>query len=209
MKLFRNIPNGIRLFRSVGIFNKHMKDIAAAREAGDNEKERELIAYWTALWVDRVIDIFDLTVNISGKENVPDNGPCVFISNHEGYGDIVVLFKALEGRQIGFIAKDALENVPYFGKWIKAIRGVFIKRGNTREALKSIQAGVDTLKDGFSLVIFPEGTRSRGPEWLSLKPEALNWLQKRRFLLSRLPSTAPTISLKREASSLAAPSSTL
>ena len=102
MKLFRNIPNGIRLFRSVGIFNKHMKDIAAAREAGDNEKERELIAYWTALWVDRVIDIFDLTVNISGKENVPDNGPCVFISNHEGYGDIVVLFKALEGRQIGF-----------------------------------------------------------------------------------------------------------
>ena len=78
MKLFRNIPNGIRLFRSVGIFNKHMKDIAAAREAGDNEKERELIAYWTALWVDRVIDIFDLTVNISGKENVPDNGPCLF-----------------------------------------------------------------------------------------------------------------------------------
>ena len=146
-----------------------MKDIAAAREAGDNEKERELIAYWTALWVDRVIDIFDLTVNISGKENVPDNGPCVFISNHEGYGDIVVLFKALEGRQIGFIAKDALENVPYFGKWIKAIRGVFIKRGNTREALKSIQAGVDTLKDGFSLVIFPEGTRSRGPRMAEFK----------------------------------------
>ncbi len=163
MKLFRNIPNGIRLFRSVGIFNKHMKEIAAARQAGDFEKERELIAHWTALWVDNVIDLFDLTVNISGRENVPKDGPCVFISNHEGYGDIVVLFKALEGRQIGFIAKDALEKVPYFGNWIRAIRGVFIKRGNTREALKSIQAGVDTLKDGFSLVIFPEGTRSRGP----------------------------------------------
>ena len=163
MKLFRNIPNGIRLFRSVGIFNKHMKEIAAARQAGDFEKERELIAHWTALWVDNVIDLFDLTVNISGRENVPKDGPCVFISNHEGYGDIVVLFKALEGRQIGFIAKDALEKVPYFGNWIRAIRGVFIKRGNTREALKSIQAGVDTLKDGVSLVIFPEGTRSRGP----------------------------------------------
>lgn len=163
MKLFRNIPNGIRLFRSVGIFNKHMKDIARARETGDFEKERELIAYWTGLWVDNVIDLFDLTVNVSGRENVPENGPCVFISNHEGYGDIVVLFEALEGRQIGFIAKDSLENVPYFGKWIKAIRGVFIKRGNTREALKSIQDGVDTLKQGFSLVIFPEGTRSRGP----------------------------------------------
>ena len=163
MKLFRNIPNGIRLFRSVGIFNKHIKDIEAARQAGDFEKERELIAYSTGLWVDRVIDLFDLTVNVSGRENLPESGPCVFISNHEGYGDIVVLFKALEGRQIGFIAKDALETVPYFGKWVKAIRGVFIKRGDTREALKSIQAGVETLKQGFSLVIFPEGTRSHGP----------------------------------------------
>lgn len=164
MKLFRNIPNGIRLFRSVGIFNKYIKDINAAREAGDLEKEREIIAYATGLWVDRVIDLFDLTINISGRENVPESGPCVFISNHEGYGDVVVVFKALEGRQIGFIAKDALENVPYFGKWIKAIRGVFIKRGNSREALKSIQAGVDMLKQGFSLVIFPEGTRSHGPK---------------------------------------------
>ncbi len=102
---------------------------------------------------------------------------CVYF-NHEGYGDIVVLFKALEGRQIGFIAKDALENVPYFGKWIKAIRGVFIKRGNTREALKSIQAGVDTLKDGFHWSYFLKGPEVADLEWLSLKPEALNWLQK-------------------------------
>lgn len=169
MKLFRNIPNGIKLFRSVSIFNYYMKDIAAAKAAGDFDKEREIIAHATGVWVDKVIDMFDLTVNVSGRENLPENGPCVFISNHEGYGDIVVLFKALEGWQIGFIAKDALEKVPYFGKWIKTIRGVFIKRGNTREALKSIQAGVDTLKQGFNLVIFPEGTRSHGPRMAGFK----------------------------------------
>ena len=61
----------------------------------------------------------------------------------------------MDGKQVGFIAKDSLEKMPYFGKWIKAIRGVFIKRGDAREALKSIQAGVQTLKEGFSLVIFP------------------------------------------------------
>ncbi|MGC2873969.1 lysophospholipid acyltransferase family protein [Ihubacter sp. rT4E-8] len=161
MKLLRNIPNGIKLFRSVSIFNYYLKDLEALRASGQGEKERELIAYATGLWVDKVIDIFDLTVNVSGKENIPADGPCVFIANHQGYADIVVLFKAAEGRQIGFIAKDSLQKVPYFGKWIQAIRGVFIKRGDAREALKSIQDGVQTLKEGYSLVIFPEGTRSR------------------------------------------------
>lgn len=162
MKLFRNIPNGIRLFRSVSIFNYYLKDIYAARDAGDFAKEREIIAYATGLWVDKVADLFDMTVNVSGRENIPFNTPCVFICNHQGYADIVVMFMAVKGKQIGFIAKDSLKNVPYFGKWISAIRGVFIKRGNSREALKSIQAGAETLKNGFSLVIFPEGTRSHG-----------------------------------------------
>ena len=170
MKLIRNIPNGFRLFRSISVFNYYIKDIESAKNAGDFEKERKLIAESTAIWVNNLIDLFDMTVHIEGKENVPPEGPCVFISNHQGYGDIIVLFKALEGRQIGFIAKESLEKVPYFGKWIKAIRGVFIKRGDTREALKSIQAGVKTIKDGFSLVIFPEGTRSRRPEMGEFKP---------------------------------------
>lgn len=180
MKILRNLPNGIKLFRSVGIFNYYLKDLEALRASGDAEKERELIAYATNIWVDKVIDIFDLTVNVSGRENIPAEGSCVFISNHQGYADIVVLFKAAQGRQIGFIAKDSLEKVPYFGKWIRAIRGVFIKRGDTREALKSIQAGVQTLKDGYSLVIFPEGTRSRKAEMGTFKPGSFKLATKAR-----------------------------
>lgn len=159
MKLFRNIPGGFKLFRSVGTLNFYLKDIEKLKASGEKEKERALIAKATGEWINRVIEIYDLTVNVRGRENLPADGPCVFISNHEGYADIVVMFKALEGRQIGFVAKDGLEKVPYFGKWIKAIRGVFIRRGDAREALKSIQEGVNLLKDGYSLVIFPEGTR--------------------------------------------------
>ncbi len=180
MKLFRNIPNGIKLFRSVGIFNYYLKDLEKLRADGEAEKERELIAYATNLWVDKVIEIFDLTINISGQENIPAEGPCVFIANHQGYADIVVMFKAAQGRQIGFIAKDSLEKVPYFGKWIRAIRGVFIKRGDTREALKSIQTGVQTLKEGYSLVIFPEGTRSRSTEMGSFKAGSFKLATKAR-----------------------------
>lgn len=154
----------------MGIFDYYLKELEQLRESGEAEKERELLAHATSIWVNKVMDIFDLTINIEGQENIPEDGPCVFIANHQGYADIVVLIKAVEGRQIGFIAKDSLAKVPYFGKWIRAIHGVFIKRGDTREALKSIQEGVNTLKEGYSLVIFPEGTRSRSTEMGSFKP---------------------------------------
>lgn len=164
MKIIPNIPNGIKLFRSVGIFNAYLKKLQKLRESGAAEEERELLAYATGLWVERVFDLFDVTIHITGQENIPAEGACVFIANHQGYGDIPVLIKVAEGRQIGFVAKDSLQKVPYFGKWITAIHGVFLKRGDTREALKSIQDGVQTLKDGYSLVIFPEGTRSHTTE---------------------------------------------
>lgn len=163
MNIFKSIPMGYKLFRCIGKYNPYLKKIEALKISGEVEKERELIAYATGIWVDEVIDIFDLTVNVEGHENIPMHEPCVFVCNHESYGDIFVLFRALSGKQIGYVAKDTLGKVPYFGKWIKTIRGVFIQRGDVRAALKSIQEGVSLIKQGFSLCIFPEGTRSRGP----------------------------------------------
>lgn len=170
MKFFRNIPQGYRLFRSVSVFNNCLKTIGEARSRGDIEDEKALIGEGVAKWIHRLIDLFDITIHIEGKENIPQEDGFVFISNHQGYADIIVILHIMEGRQVGFIAKDTLQKVPYFGKWISAIRGVFIKRGDTREALKSIQAGVNHLKQGFNLVIFPEGTRSQSTEMNSFKP---------------------------------------
>ena len=164
MKIISNIPNGARLCRSVSIFNNYLGEIDELRQAGKKEEERALLAKATGQWVNKVMDLFDITINIRGKENIPMDRPCVFYANHQGYADIVVMLKATEGKQIGFIAKDSLEKLPYFGKWIRALHGVFIKRGDAKAALRSIQAGVNELKDGYSLVIFPEGTRSHGHE---------------------------------------------
>jgi len=170
LKFFRNIPGGFKLFNSVRAFGKQMKVIEAAKEAGDKEEEKKVIGKNVALWINELMRLYDITINIEGKENIPDEDGFVFISNHQGYADIIVLLKVMEGRQVGFIAKETLQKVPYFGKWISAIRGVYIKRGDAREALKSIQAGVNHIKEGFNLVIFPEGTRSRSPEMGEFKP---------------------------------------
>ena len=121
MKIIRNIPNGAKLFRSVSIFNNYLGEIDELRQAGKKEEERALLAKATGQWVNKVMDLFDITINIRGKENIPMDRPCVFYANHQGYADIVVMLKATEGKQIGFIAKDSLEKLPYFGKWIRAL----------------------------------------------------------------------------------------
>lgn len=170
MKFFRNIPGGFKLFNSVRVFGKAMKTIDAPGKQGTKKRKKAVIGENVAVWIDDLMRLYDITINIEGKENIPREDGFVFISNHQGYADIIVLLKVMEGRQVGFIAKENLQKVPYFGKWISAIRGVYIKRGDAREALKSIQAGVNHIKEGFNLVIFPEGTRSRRPEMGEFKP---------------------------------------
>ena len=164
MAILRNIPTLIRVLGSISSLDRYSKGILEAREAGDPVKEREVIGEDIKIWANKVADEFSLTIEVENPENIPEQDGCVYIANHQGYADIVALIVALDGRQIGFIAKDSLEKVPYLGKWIKLIRGLFIKRGDNREALKSMREGIDLVKKGYNLAIFPEGTRSRGPK---------------------------------------------
>ena len=164
MAILRNIPTLIKVLGSISSLDRYIKGILEAREAGDPAKEREVIGEDIKIWANNVAREFDITIEVENPENIPEQDGCVYISNHQGYADIIALIVALDGRQLGFIAKDSLEKVPYLGKWIKLIRGLFIKRGDNREALKSMREGIELVKNGYNLAIFPEGTRSRGPK---------------------------------------------
>ena len=164
MAILRNIPTLIKVLGSISSLDRYSKGILEAREAGDPVKEREVIGEDIKIWANNVAREFDITIEVENPENIPEQDGCVYISNHQGYADIIALIIALDGRQLGFIAKDSLEQVPYLGKWIKLIRGLFIKRGDNREALKSMREGIELVKNGYNLAIFPEGTRSRGPK---------------------------------------------
>ena len=61
------------------------------------------------------------------------------------------------------MAKEELFKIPLYGKWIARIRSVFIERDDPKASLKAIKEGISYIEDGFSLAIFPEGTRSKGP----------------------------------------------
>jgi len=109
---------------------------------------------------------------VKGRENIPKKGGVCFVSNHNGFFDIVLVL-AHCGRPFGFIAKRELLFVPFLNAWISVLGGYFIDRGNVRQAIRTINKGVQRIKSGGSMIIFPEGHRSKGKGLLPFHPGSL------------------------------------
>ncbi|MEH7176572.1 lysophospholipid acyltransferase family protein [Neobacillus vireti] len=106
-------------------------------------------------------------VTVNGLDMIPE-GPVVFIANHESDIDIPVLLSAID-KPFGFVSKIEMKKVPIISSWLKAINCILVDRKDTQQALNSMRDGVTLLKEGHSLVIFPEGRRSKGGPVLAFK----------------------------------------
>lgn len=179
MKILKNIPAAAKLYGNLRYLNKHKKNIEKYRAEENYEKEREYIRLAEYEWANRLLKDFGMDLHIHGEENLPQEGPVVFIGNHQGYADIVAFCAALSKHiQFGYVAKNELEKVPLYGAWIKRIRSVLIKRDDPRESLKTIEEGIELINKGFSMLIFPEGTRSKSAEMADFKRGAFKLATK-------------------------------
>lgn len=88
-----------------------------------------------------------------------NNEAIILISNHQSNLDIPVLLGYLP-INFSFIAKKEMESWPLIGWWMKALNCIFLDRKNVRQGMKDMKEAVKKLKDGYSYVIFPEGSRS-------------------------------------------------
>lgn len=129
---------------------------------GKDEQAKQYVYLKVKEWAQYIIRQVGAKVEVIGKENIPE-GPCLFVSNHQGAMDIPLILGTSD-RTIGFVAKKELLKYKFLAYWCKQINCVFMDRENIREAIKSIDEGVEYLKNGSSMLIFPEGTRSKGPE---------------------------------------------
>ena len=112
-----------------------------------------------------------------GRENIPEE-PCVIVANHQGYADIPILTQVMKHRQFGCVAKEELSKVPVFNRLITDVRSVYIKRNDARASLRAIETAIEHLELGFSMAIFPEGTRSQGPDMAEFKKGSLRLATK-------------------------------
>ena len=120
----------------------------------------EAYVYETAInWSNFVLKIAGLNLTVVGKENIP-NEACLFVGNHQSNLDIPAIISSMN-RLTGAVAKKEMEKIPVMSYWMREIHSVFMDREDPREALKAISEGIENLKNGYSMIIFPEGTRSK------------------------------------------------
>lgn len=97
----------------------------------------------------------------------------MFVSNHQGDFDIPLLLKSCN-RPMAFVAKKELEHFPLLSGWMGLSGCIFLDRANRRRQVGQIKEIVANLQSGLSMVIFPEGTRSRSPEMAPFAKGSLN-----------------------------------
>ena len=119
-------------------------------------------------WAFRVVLFLSGTkLTVIGKENIPDE-PVLYVGNHRSFYDIVIGY-SLVPNLTGFIAKKEMEKIPLLSHWMRLVNCLFLDRNNIKEGLKTILEGIEKVKQGISIWIFPEGTRNTGSE-LELMP---------------------------------------
>jgi 1-acyl-sn-glycerol-3-phosphate acyltransferase len=128
-----------------------------------------LVHWFAQSWAWMLILLIGCKVTVRGRENIPKEGGLCFVSNHCGYFDILLIL-ATTGRQVGFIAKKELSLIPFLNIWIILIGGFFIDRKSIRKSLATIKTGVKRIQAGDSILIFPEGHRSKGRGLLPFHP---------------------------------------
>ncbi|MCB2355020.1 lysophospholipid acyltransferase family protein [Clostridium estertheticum] len=123
-------------------------------------KEAEVYLFKVATnWANFILKAANLNLTVSGRENIPKEA-CLFVGNHQSNLDIPVILSNMNNIT-GAVAKKSMIKIPIMSYWMKQIHCVFMDRENPRQALKDIAEGVEYLKNGYSMLIFPEGTRSR------------------------------------------------
>jgi 1-acyl-sn-glycerol-3-phosphate acyltransferase len=121
------------------------------------EKITEIVRKWVLVQ----IKWSGSTFHISGVENIPKKGPVCYVANHQSFFDVGVFLGYMPFPK-GFIAKVEILKFPIIAQWMAELKCIFIDRKDIRKSAQAILDGINLLKQGHSMIIFPEGTRSRG-----------------------------------------------
>lgn len=137
----------------IGKFNPRAKDISSLRIIQ--------AVFRFILWLTGV------KVTVIGEENIPKDQAVLFIGNHRSFFDILLTYTRCQ-RLTGYVAKAEMEKIPLLSNWMRYLHCLFLDRKDIKKGLKTILAGIEKIKEGISICIFPEGTRNRNESDLDM-----------------------------------------
>ena len=119
------------------------------------------LAIWLArfAWSPSILWLAGVRVEVARTPSLPD-GPLIFACNHESALDILALLSVLP-RAVRFVAKRELFQIPIFGWYMRIGGHIEVDRQHHAQAIASLRAAGQTIRAGTSLIVFPEGTRSK------------------------------------------------
>ena len=109
----------------------------------------------------RVVELLDVRLTSRGAERVPADRAYIYMSNHQSHLDIPMLYATLPSPTIRMLGKTELFKIPIWGQGLRAAEFVEVDRSNHQRAMASIDHAAKLVRDGVSIYLAPEGTRSR------------------------------------------------
>tara|TARA_B100000029_G_scaffold238741_2_gene235867 strand:+ start:3511 stop:4155 length:645 start_codon:yes stop_codon:yes gene_type:complete len=133
----------------------------------DNIHIRKPINFWI-IGIFKILKVScNITYEIKGRENIPDN-PIIIAPKHQSAFETFVIF--LHFNNSIFIHKKELLYIPIFGQYLKKTKMISINRNESIASMRSIlDKTKNKIKNGYSIIIFPEGTRKKPGEKTSYK----------------------------------------
>lgn len=138
-----------------------------------------IITTWSRLMVDAARILCGINYRVIGTENIPRE-PCIILANHQSAWETLA-FQVIFPPQVWVVKRELLW-IPFFGWGLAMLSPIAIDRSAGARALRqTLEQGRDRLRQGFSIVIFPEGTRVApgtrgtyhpGGAWLAVKTAA-------------------------------------
>ena len=122
----------------------------------------------TRFWAWLILKTSGIRVRAEGIENVNPHSTAIYCVNHQSAMDIPVLYASLPV-QFRFVAKRSLFNLPFMGWHMRRSGHIPVDRDRPRDAMKSLKRVAQEIREGKSVVLFPEGHRSRDGQLLPFK----------------------------------------
>ena len=119
-------------------------------------------------WSWLILKTSGIRVRVEGLENVSPGRTTIYCVNHQSAMDIPVLFLGLPV-QFRFVAKRSLFHLPFMGWHLRRSGHIPVDRDRPHEAMKSMKKAAQEIREGKSVLLFPEGHRSRNGQLLPFK----------------------------------------
>lgn len=147
----------------IGKFNREAKDYSCLRMVQTAFK--------------LMLKVAGVRLTVIGEENVPKDQAVLYVGNHRSYFDILLTYSRCP-RLTGYVAKVEMLRYWLLRDWMKALYCLFLDREDIKAGLKTILQGIEYIKKGISICIFPEGTRNRAEEMLPFKEGSMKMAEK-------------------------------